>query len=164
MKKEEGIDFRRAHSEPILYGINTSGTSRSGTCITTPGHPDAGFGSRKPSVSSSVDYPLTSSQKRIVHQVICLSDWRGFAYLSGQNSFFDQTFDTLASAHQETDHNTKTEPVSPMGDQPEVPNLNEGEDNAANPNIIEVNAEDVPANDGNNLAQAGAHCSREPKD
>ena len=50
----------------------------------------------------------------------------------------------------------KTEPVSPMGDQPEVPNnLNEGEDNAANPNMVEVNAEDVPANDGNNMAQAG---------
>ena len=42
-----------------------------------------------------------------------------------------------------------------MGDQPEVPNLNEGEDTAANPNVVEVNAEDVPVNNGNNMAQAG---------
>ena len=122
MKKEEGIDFRRAHSEPILYGTNTGGTSRSGPCTTTPGHPDARFGSRKPSVSSSVDYPLSSLQKQIVHRVSCPSDWRGFAYLSGQNSLFDQPFGTPAMTNRETEYIPKTEPVSPMGDQPEVPN------------------------------------------
>ena len=107
------------------------------------------------SFSSSYDYTLPPSQKQAMHRVSCPSDWRGFAYLSGRNSFFDLPFGTPPSANRETGNFPKTEPVNPIGDQPKVPNLNNKENNnAANPNLVEVNAEDVPAANNDNMAQA----------
>ena len=45
--------------------------------------------------------------------------------------------------------------MSPMGDQPEVLNFNKGEEVAAHPNAVNNNAEDVPLNNHNNMAQRG---------
>ena len=44
-----------------------------------------------------------------------------------------------------------------MGDQPEVPNLNEGEEDTANANsnAENINAEDIRLNNQNNMAQGG---------
>ena len=41
-----------------------------------------------------------------------------------------------------------------MGDQPEVPNFNEGVEDDANPNAVNINAEDFPLNN-QNMAQGG---------
>ena len=128
-----------------------------GTRTAAPEYPDIGFGPRQPPVGSSFDYSLSSSQKRAIHRVSCPSDWRGFAYLSGQNSFFDLSLKPSPSTYREAEFLFKTEPISPMVDQPEVPKLNEGEEDAANanPNEVNINAEDIPLNNQNNMAEGG---------
>ena len=72
--------------------------------------------------------------------------------MSGRNSFFDLPPKPSSPPYREAELLLKTEPVSPMGDQPGVPNLNEGEEDAAAnayPNAKNINADDIPANNQN---------------
>ena len=83
-------------------------------------------------------------------------------HICQEEKFFDQPFGKPSPADREAEIVPKTEPISSMGDQPNNPNLNveenindeEGNNNDENPNLVEVNAEDVPAANAN-MAQAG---------
>ena len=114
-------------------------------------------GLERATVGSSLHHSLSTSQKRALHRVSCPSDWRGFACLSGRNTLFDLTPHPSSASVRETEHIPKTEPLSPMGDQPGGPDLNLGENAEANanPNEEELNRDDVPeeAGEDHNMAQ-----------
>ena len=131
MKKEEVITIKRALSDSSLHGKHSDGTGRTGTSSAAQEYPYTGFGPQQSTFGSSFHYPLSSSQKRAIYRVSCPSDWRGLAYLSGRNSFFDLPSKPSSPSYPGAELLLKTEPVSLMGDQQGVPNLNEGEEDAA---------------------------------
>ena len=139
----------RVRSEASLYGPHFGYFGRTGTSTATQGLSHYRSSARQFETGSLVDYSASPSQERALHRVSCPADWRGFAFLSGRNSLFDLTPHPSPEPYREAEQIPKTEPVSPMGDQPEVPGIEAGEEGAANNQNDHIPEDEV---EGRNMA------------